>query len=65
MTCCVPKKLQSSKNVFLEISDGSIYDYSEFSDDSVLCYQCLQKLGKLVKFEKETAEIKQQISEIC
>ena len=47
---------------FLETCDGSIHDYSEFSDDSVLCYQCLPKLGKLVKYEKETSEIKQQIS---
>ena len=40
----------------------NIHDCNEFRDDSVVCYGCLQVLKKLVKNEKETAELKQQLS---
>jgi len=43
----------------------NIDDCNEFKDDqSVLCYSCLQILKKLVKKEKETAELKQHLSNL-
>lgn len=56
------QEVSKLQECFMETCNKKIHDYSEFSDDSILCYQCLQKLGKLVKCEKEIATLKQQIS---
>lgn len=36
-------------------------DVKKFDKDSIICYECLQKLGKLIKYEKEIQHIKQEI----
>ena len=40
----------------------SIASISNFGKDSILCYPCLQKLGKWSKHEKEINQIKEQIT---
>ena len=37
---------------------------SKFNRDSILCYTCLLKLGKLVKYEKEINQIESDLSEL-
>ena len=46
----------------LDTCKCSILDLNDFGSDSVLCYPCLQKLGKWAKHEKEIVEIKEQIT---
>ena len=36
-------------------------ELDDFGENSVLCYPCLQKLGKWAKHEKEIVHIRQQI----
>lgn len=42
----------------------SIFELNDFGEDSVLCYPCLQKLGKWAKYEKEIVHIRQQITSL-
>ena len=46
----------------LDTCKCSISDLRDFGKDSVLCYPCLQKLGKWSKYEKEMKQIKEQIT---
>ena len=32
-----------------------------FDKDSVICYECMQKLGKMIKYEKEIQDLKKEI----
>lgn len=51
------------KECFLETCNMNIDDCDEFKgDQSLLCYDCLQILKKMVKKEKEIAQLKQQLS---
>jgi len=49
---------------FQETCNATIQDFPEFRDDSVLCYQCLQILKKLVTKEKEALKLRQQLSSL-
>jgi len=44
----------------LEINTN-LSDIKQLKGDVVLCYQCLQKLNKLIKLEKEVKVIKQEL----
>jgi len=42
----------------------NLSDFKQLDADVVLCHQCLQKLNKLIKYEKEKEVIKQELG-IC
>ena len=39
----------------------SIFEFEDFGEDAILCYQCLLQLNKWIKHEKEIVKIKEQV----
>lgn len=39
-------------------------DVIEFDKESTLCYECLLKLGKVIKYEREIGQIKKILAEL-
>ena len=53
------KKLQEC---LLQFCNRDIQSFNEFNDDSILCYECIQTLNKLVQADKEVMHFNQIVS---
>ena len=62
LSSCTQAEREKLQECALESCNVSLSDFPHFGDQSILCYQCLQKLNKLIKYQKEINEVKDQIS---